>query len=68
MTDKPTREDVLRQVAKAAIDDYSKETADGGEPPFPQWAYDLLEMIDEQEALQQAILDLDARVLAKKIA
>lgn len=35
----------LRDYANEAIKQYSAEIAGGGEPPYPQWAGDILELL-----------------------
>src|SRR3546814_8393424 len=36
----------MRAMAREAIDQYNRETAAGGEPPYPAWADDMLAVCD----------------------
>lgn len=48
-----TAADRLRTWAKEEIDRYRAEIRTG-EPPFPQYAYDVLEVLDELAALSKS--------------
>lgn len=41
------RADRLEKMARAAITQYNKDTAAGGEPLFPDWALDLIGLISD---------------------
>lgn len=36
----------LRKLAKYALDQYDREIRSGGDPIYPQWAGDLIELVD----------------------
>jgi hypothetical protein len=41
----------LEKQAKEAIEQYNKDVAAGGEPPFPDWARDLLALLESHQKL-----------------
>lgn len=45
----------LEQHAKYAIEQYNKDVAKGGEPAFPDWALDLLALLDSNERMVTAL-------------
>lgn len=45
----------LEQHAKDAIAQYNKDVAGGGEPVFPDWALDLLMVLDRCDKLAAAL-------------
>lgn len=45
------RADRLEKMARAAITQYNKEVADGGEPMFPDWALELIGLISDYERI-----------------
>lgn len=47
----------LRDLAQQALQQYSADTAAGSEPPFPQWARDLLDLADEFDRAVQLLVD-----------
>lgn len=49
------RADKLEKMAQTAIAEYSEEVAGGGEPPFPDWAMDILVMLDLAGAMVLAL-------------
>lgn len=42
----------LRVMARDAIAEYNTETAAGGEPPYPDWARDLLLVLERVDAIE----------------
>lgn len=52
----------LKKIADDAIATYSAETAAGGEPEYPQWAKDLLNLIDAHHSLREFAADLTVTI------
>lgn len=57
----------LRTVAREAIDQYNAETAGGGEPPYPDWADDILVMLGRVANLEQAHQQDVERVIKERL-
>lgn len=53
--------DRLREMARAAINEYNSALAGGSEPEFPQWAYDVLKLLKEMDILRADIARLRER-------
>ncbi|ATI15706.1 hypothetical protein [Bordetella phage vB_BbrM_PHB04] len=47
----PATVDRVRKLANDAIQQYSDEVFAGGEPVFPDWARDVLELCDQHDAM-----------------
>jgi hypothetical protein len=47
--------DSLQRQATEAIQQYNKDVAAGGEPAFPDWAIDLLALLDSNERMVIAL-------------
>lgn len=57
----------LEQHAKDAIAQYNKEVAGGGEPLFPDWALDLLLVLDMNDKLA-ACLKVARHAIANQLS
>jgi hypothetical protein len=45
----------MEKMARDAITQYNKDVAAGGEPLFPDWALDLLALLDSYDRLVRAL-------------
>lgn len=57
----------LRVMAREAIAEYNTETAAGGEPPYPDWADDILRLVDQVDAIERAPLHEVERVIKERL-
>lgn len=53
----------LEAHAKAAIAQYNADLAAGSEPVFPEWAGDLIRLIESRAKLEQAMRDIRSAAL-----
>lgn len=49
------RTDRLEKVARAAINQYNDDMAKGTEPLFPDWALDLLGLLDDHQRMLKTL-------------
>lgn len=58
----------LRQMSTEALQQYSDETFGGGEPDYPQWAQDLIGLLDQVEAIGAGGISAQPAASAESIA
>lgn len=58
------RTDRLNKMAREAINQYNADMAKGGEPLFPDWALDLLGLLDEQDRMLKTLERQKMRIVS----